>query len=268
MERILKGGVPYTELARGLGSEPIRVGDVLLSWFEGELPSTIGAEINLGQYRIAEHTAERRTALTAALSRLATVHPEGFARLREFVRGLLWVELQPGTQASSLTSSSDPALPYVVMFSDKARHHIPPNTVSPESSPIFLAENLLHEAVHQSISFHLLQNRAFTPDYSSQDSPKIEIKWRASQGVARNQWWEIDRAFHATCVYNQLVRFRQAELAQNDLDDGVRENLQAALEEGLPAVRYLMDQLEAYDDHFSDHGKDLLRGLRVETDQL
>ncbi|MGA5818066.1 hypothetical protein ACPC54_09425 [Kitasatospora sp. NPDC094028] len=268
MERLVKSGTPYAKHARSLRSEPVTVAGASFDWFDATLPGEIADEINLTNYEIAEHTAERRTALTQALDRLSLVHPDGFAHLREFVRGLLWVGLKPGVRSSSLTSSSDPALPYVIVFSEKARHHIPPNTVSPEPSPLFLAENLLHEGTHQSISFHILQHQVFAEGYSSQESPKIEIEWRTGQGIARNQFWEVDRAFHATCVYNQLLRFRRTELDRRDLTADERSCFQAAYDEGLPAVRFLMRELELLSDQFSPHGVELLADLRRQTDQL
>jgi hypothetical protein len=268
MEHLVKSGTPFAERARALSSDIINVTGAAFDWFDGTLHEQLAQEINLGDYEIAEHTGERRAALTQALERLAQVHPDGFARVREFVRGLLWVGLKPDVRTSSLTSSSDPALPYVVMFSEKAQHHIPPNTVSTEPSPRFLAENLLHEAVHQSVSFHVLTHQVFADGYSSQSSPKIEIAWRASQGVERNQFWEVDRTFHATCVYNQLLRFRRTELDRDDLTANERACFQGAYDEGMPAVRYLMDQLELHHEHFTAHGRELLAGLRHQTDEL
>ncbi|GAA3378776.1 hypothetical protein GCM10020367_59660 [Streptomyces sannanensis] len=268
MERLVKSGTPYAEHARALRSESVNVSGAGFDWFDAELPGQIADEISLSDYEIVEHTDERRAALSQALERLASVHPQGFARVREFVRGLLWVGLKPGVRTSSLTSSSDPALPYVIVFSEKARHHIPPNTVSPEPSHLFLAENILHEGTHQSISFHVLQHQVFADGYSSKTSPKIEIAWRATQGVARNQFWEVDRAFHATCVYNQLLRFRRVELDRDDLTTNERACFQAAYDEGMQAVRYLMDRLEALGEHFAVHGRELLVDLRHQTDEL
>ncbi|MEU6313056.1 hypothetical protein [Streptomyces sp. NPDC047014] len=268
MERLVKSGVPYAEHSRSLTSETVDVAGARIHWFSAELPESIAREISLADYEIVPHTDERRTALTAALERLASVHPDGFAQLREFVRALLWVGLKPGVRASSLTSSSDPALPYVITFSEKARHHIPPNTVSEEPSPLFLAENLLHEAVHQSVSFHVLQHQVFADEYSSKTSPRIEIAWRAAQGVPRNQFWEVDRAFHATCVYNQLLRFRRIELDRDDLNANERASIRAAYDEGMSAVRYLMGRLELLREHFTRHGQELLADLRHRTDEL
>ncbi|MGE7385603.1 hypothetical protein ACQKM2_09000 [Streptomyces sp. NPDC004126] len=268
MERLVKSGVPYAEHARTLASDLVHVAGTAFDWFDADLPAQIADEINLSNYEIVEHTVERHAALTQALERLAAVHPAGFARVREFVRGFLWVGLKPGVRTSSLTSSSDPALPYVIVFSEKARHHIPPNTVSDEPSHLFLAENLLHEGVHQSVSFHVLQHQVFADGYDSKTSPKIEIAWRATQGEARNQFWEVDRAFHATCVYNQLLRFRRTELDRDDLTPNERTHIQAAYDEGMPAVRYLMAQLELQAEHFTAHGLELLADLRHQTDEL
>ncbi|MFE3863273.1 hypothetical protein ACFXPT_22925 [Streptomyces goshikiensis] len=126
MEHLVKSGTPYVEHARALSSDRVHVSGATFDWFDAELPEQIAREISLADYEIVEHTDGRRAALTQALERLAAAHPEGFARVREFVRGLLWVGLKPTVRASSLTSSSDPALPYVIAFSEKARHHIPP----------------------------------------------------------------------------------------------------------------------------------------------
>ncbi|KIF76619.1 hypothetical protein QR77_27590 [Streptomyces sp. 150FB] len=268
MERLVKSGIPYAEHARALSSDTVHASGASFDWYGSDLPRQIANEVNLADYEIVEHTDGRRAALTQALERLASAHPEGFARVQEFVRGLLWVGLKPGTRTSSLTSSSDPALPYVIVFSEKARHHIPPNTVSTEPSHLFLAENLLHEAVHQSVSFHVLQHQVFADGYSSKTSPKIEIAWRATQGAARNQCWEVDRAFHATCVYNQLLRFRRRELDRDDLTTNERASFQAAYDEGVSAVRYLMGQLELLDEHFTVHGRELLADLRRQTNQI
>ncbi|MER7766990.1 hypothetical protein [Kitasatospora sp. NPDC096140] len=251
MERLVKSGTPYAEHARALRREPVTVAGTTFDWFDAALPREIADEINLTAYEIVEHTDERRAALIHALDRLSLVHPEGFDRVREFVRGLLWVGLKPDVRISSLTSSSDPALPYVIVFSDKASRHIPPNTVSERPSPLFLAENILHEGTHQSISFHVLQYQVFADRYSSRTSPKIEIRWRAGQGEDRNQYWEIDRAFHATCVYNQLLRFRRTEMARIDLTPDERACFQGSYDEGLQAVRYLMRELELMREHFT-----------------
>ncbi|MGW2840581.1 hypothetical protein ACWCWD_22660 [Streptomyces sp. NPDC001493] len=267
MEQLVKNGIPFAEHARVLHRDTVSVSGVDFDWFDGKLPDQIATEINLSDYDIVEHNDDRRTALSHALERLANVHPEGFERVGAFVRGLLWVAHKPGVRASSLTSSSDPALPYIIVFSDKARHHIPPNTVSEQPSHLFLAENILHEGTHQSVSFHVLLNQVFSEEYSSATSPKIEIAWR-SQSSQRNQAWEVDRAFHATVVYNQLIRFRRVELGRDDLTDHERACFQSAYDEGLPAVRYLMDRLDEVRHLFTEHGQDLLATLREQTDQL
>ncbi|MFF1794209.1 hypothetical protein ACFVXQ_08255 [Kitasatospora sp. NPDC058263] len=132
MERLVQSDTPYSEHARALRSEVVHVAGAGFDWLDAELPGQIADEINLTNYEILPHTSERRTSLSRALERLAAVHPEGFDRVREFVRGLLWVGLKSSVHTSSLTSSSDPALPYVIVFSEKALHHIPPNTATPK----------------------------------------------------------------------------------------------------------------------------------------
>ncbi|GGQ76613.1 hypothetical protein GCM10010195_35400 [Kitasatospora griseola] len=78
----------------------------------------------------------------------------------------------------------------------------------------------------------------------------------------------MGRAFHATGVYNQLLRFRRTELDRDDLTANERACFQAAYDEGLPAVRYLMRELELLSENFTPHGVELLADLRRQTDRL
>ncbi|MFD5437062.1 hypothetical protein ACFWJ4_33550 [Kitasatospora sp. NPDC127067] len=48
----------------------------------------------------------------------------------------------------------------------------------------------------------------------------------------------------------------------------MRASFQSAYDEGLPAVRHLMRELELLREHLSPHGVELLAGLRHQTDQL
>lgn len=102
MERLVKSGTRYAEHARSLRSDNVTVAGANFDWFEAELPG----EINLTDYEIVQHTDERRAALTQALDRLSLVHPEGFARVCEFVRSS-W-------RRTSRTRAPTPAVRYLM----------------------------------------------------------------------------------------------------------------------------------------------------------
>jgi hypothetical protein len=65
-----------------------------------------------------------------------------------------------------------------------------------------------------------------------------------------------------------LLRFRRVELDRDDLTANERAIFQTAYDEGLPAVRYLVDQLELLGQHFTEHGRELLADLRHQTERL
>ncbi|MFD5921674.1 hypothetical protein ACFVYP_31435 [Kitasatospora sp. NPDC058201] len=48
----------------------------------------------------------------------------------------------------------------------------------------------------------------------------------------------------------------------------MRARFQSAYDEGLPAARYLMRELELLSVHFTPHGVELLADLRQQTDHL
>ncbi|MFJ4674837.1 hypothetical protein [Kitasatospora sp. NPDC088783] len=65
-----------------------------------------------------------------------------------------------------------------------------------------------------------------------------------------------------------MLRFRRTELDRDDLTADERACFRSAYDEGLPAARYLMRELEILGAHFTPHGADLLTGLRQQIDQL
>ena len=266
MENIL-GEQPGTFATAGEWDfEVIRVGGSEFLWMDRSISPPVSRALRLDAYAVAAHTAQRRTLLVGALGRLAEAHAEQFGHVAMFVRNLFWLSLRdPNTSITRITSSSDPALPFAIMFTDKAAQHIPPNTVITGASSRLLAENILHESVHQRISQTILTRKLFAPEYSSQTSPKIEITWRADQGSERNQWWEVDRAFHAAFVYNSLLRFRLTELSRNDLNSLERQAFADALAEGVDAVTYLVSELLRNRTLFTDEGNVELNELEAET---
>ena len=170
-------------------------------------------------------------------------------------------------QDSQITSSSFPVLPLCVFISDKALHHIPPNSISQEPSYRFLAENLYHEAVHQAVNMNLLIHEIFIEDYDSAKSPKVEIPWRYNQ-VKRNQYWELDRTFHATVVYSQVIQYRLAQLNDLNLIPFEREAFEEATKAGIEAATYLSQSLLNNKQYFTEKGAELIEDLALEIEKV
>jgi hypothetical protein len=240
--------------------------DIQLNWLHQDFPQDVWQTLPVQSHRLAPPADDRRRTIQLALGQLNAIHPDSANLLQHYVSNIVWLELDPEHRKENdqITSSSFPVLPWTIFVSDKARHHIPPNTVADEPSYRFFAENIFHEAVHQQVNALLLSTDIFVPDYDSSTCPKIEIAWRFNQGVERNQYWELDRTFHAAAVYIELCGFRLRELLS---EKEVRqksyeyEYFSAALKEATHALTYLCDELEHYQEYFTPKGIKVLDSL-------
>lgn len=176
----------------------------------------------------------------------------------EFVRSqvneIFWMRLRDGAEDDCITSASFPLWPGRIFLSNKALVHIPPNRIFDEPNLHALAENIYHEAIHQHINARVLAGAILTDDFDSSLSPKIEIDWRRDQAT-RNQFWELDRAYHAACVYSGLIPLRQ-EFA----DRGITEYA-SAIAEGQEALNYLLNRISPHLRYFKAEGRDTLARL-------
>ncbi|WP_232700250.1 hypothetical protein [Brevibacillus daliensis] len=227
-----------------------------------QLPEDIWSNLPIRSHELITPTEEQEQELNLALQYLSENYPSGYKLFSEFARAIAWVSLKDEFKEkdSQITSSSFPILPLCVFISDKAQYHIPPNSISKESSYRFLAENLYHEAVHQAVNMNLLMHEVFIEDYNSQESPKVEIPWRYNQ-VKRNQFWELDRTFHATIVYSQMIRYRLAQLNNSDLKPFERLAFEEATTTGMEAAKYLSQSLLNNEQYFTKKGVELIQEL-------
>jgi hypothetical protein len=177
------------ECLQGTTGQEVRIGEdtyLLLA----EVAETVWRGLPLETHQIVLPSDEQQEELAKALQHLADYYPEGYRYVQEFVKVIAWSSLRDDLKgrAVEITSSSFPFLPLCIFISSRAQHHIPPNTLSDQSSYRFLAENLYHEAIHQAINMNLLMFDILTEDFESETSPKIAIPWRA-EGIERNQAW-------------------------------------------------------------------------------
>lgn len=171
-------------------------------------------------------------------------------------------------QTGPITSCSLPDFPLCVFFSPRAFVHIPPLGIYPEWSWRLAAENIYHEAVHQSVNHQLLTRPVLVPEYSSVTSPKIPIYWRSGPGNAeRNREWELDRVLHAAAVYCQLMRWRYAELTDPTADEAYAAFLAEVAGESIGALGTLCAALAEHISHFTPEGA-MMVGRIIEASEL
>ncbi|WP_391205461.1 hypothetical protein [Psychrobacillus sp. L4] len=234
-----------------------------------QLPDEVWDNLPIKSHELISPTEEQENELSLALNHLSENYPVGYELFSKFARTIAWVRLKDEFKGkdSQITSSSFPILPLCIFVSDKAQHHIPPNSVSKESSYRFLAENLYHEAVHQAVNMNLLMFDIFVDNYNSQDSPKIEIPWRYNQ-VKRNQYWELDRTFHATVVYSQMIRYRLNQINDTKLKVFERVAFEGSIISGLEAASYLSKSLLNCEQYFTEKGTELIKDLALDIDSI
>jgi len=168
-----------------------------------------------------------------------------------FIGMLVWVKSDgPG----GITSSSFPQLPHLTMITDRVLHILLPNTPTGAESTWALAEDLVHEALHQQLSVTILEHDVFTADYEAATGPKIKIQWR-------DETWTLDRALHALHVYNGIVRLRREALRGSVLFDDERLLVEQALPEANSAVAFLRQALQQHSRFFTDNGRELVNAI-------
>ncbi|MCY4321628.1 MAG: hypothetical protein OXC37_04425 [Bdellovibrionaceae bacterium] len=169
-------------------------------------------------------------------------------KLKKYLTGICLVQLKPSYKDKEfeITSLSVPVFPFVSFLSKKSQFHIPPSIIN-EKSSLYLAENLLHESVHQAVNINLLDKDILEEDYNSEESPLVNIPWRQNQGDARNKKWQIDRVLHAISVYVVISFFRRNILQKNK-----KEYSKDMFDESVKNAKYLMKNLLPYRKHFKN----------------
>lgn len=212
-----------------------------------------------------EPDAFKKAALDRAMDILGTIGLRSFTE--EMIQKLFWCELRPefAGRDTRITSSSFPKLQGIAFISNKAMFHIPPNTIFSEPSFAALAENLFHEAIHQKVNLEVTDGRILTEDFNYQTSPKIFIHWR-SQQEARNQNWELDRAFHAACVYSGLLKSRE-RILNTDIEDFEGKRFSSSLADGRQSLDYLIGELQRPEHaaFFKPRGIEVIESLKVQA---
>lgn len=243
-------------------TEQIQIDRLTVHLTNNELPEDAWRSVGLDHHIPLTMDEATRGRLIAALG-LVAANPKSAGLFGNFVRSIIFVGVEPGGRL--ITSCSVPDMPFAVFISERAFRHIPPTSVSERSSAYLGAENLYHEAVHQAVSFALINLGLLPPEYRSETSPRVPIFWREEDVEERNTAWELDRVLHAATVYAHLVPWRNDLIKSGDLsidDDGLTR---AALRDAIPALSALLDALDEHREHFSQAGRLFIDELASST---
>jgi len=204
-------------------------------------------------HRAAALTPHRIDALSRALNQLAAVGDSSLSIdiVSDFTGMLLWVA---SDRPDGLTSSSFPQLPHLSLITDHVMRILLPNTLTGSDSIWALAEDLVHEALHQQLSATIIEHDVFTDDYDAVSGPRIKIYWR-------DETWTLDRAVHALHVYSGVVRLRREALQGSVLSEQDRRHVEQALPEAQDAMAFLRDAVPKHARYFTDDGRALLNEI-------
>lgn len=193
--------------------------------------------------------------ITSALSELEELDPDSWSYIQQWLTVVVWVQRREGHYGvTELTSTSIPSAPFSTFLSKKAIRHLPPKHILPEVTLYGIQENLLHEALHQQMTGHLIVHDTLLE--RPEDAPKIPIPWRQTV-------WPLDRVLHAAWVYRGVLALRLKKLEQpGEAGDLFIEALQRSVEDGQTAFEHLAGQLEAHHTHFRDNAYGALGVLR------
>lgn len=221
-------------------------------WVDAIGDGSAWERINLEGHMLAAPDPSLRDFVQRALIELSA-EPRTLDFVRRFVTTFIPVEgCDQDRPERQLTSCSLPDFPLAVFFSTHAGRHIPPVTVAAASSPLLLAENVFHEAVHQYVNVQILTGGLLPSDYDSRTAPRMSIPWRSSPG--RDVQWEVDRALHAATVYVQLLRWRLDRIVAPQTNAGDRRVLTEAAADAVESCSYLTRALSERVEVFAPRG--------------
>lgn len=234
-----------------------RNADRTVAIVEGEGIGSLTDRLPLDGHRQATNLSEVNDHTIEALERMAALEPERLEAVEDWTSLVVWLEQAPDADVTVLTSSTFPLLPHCTFLTEKARRHIPPNSVAEEPNDYALRENIYHEVLHQQLAATLLHRDILDPEYSAATSRRVPVPWRGSS-------WEPDRALHATVVYTGLIAMREDEL-ERDIGSQRREWLEEATAEAHDSLRHLIGRLEERRDIFTPAGDRLFESLHSDA---
>ena len=245
-----------------IATESFTVGELEFNWLLSSTAPDGWKEVGLSGHRLITPSQELRTRVQASILHLAR-REYALGLVGKYITTFALVECLDLSKMNRITSCSLPDYPLCVFFSERIFEHIPPSSVGRPSIRLG-AENIFHEAVHQSVNHLILTEGIFHQDYDAATSPRVPIFWRKDAREDRNKEWEIDRVLHAAAVYSHLLQWRYYELLDESLTADERNIITTAAVESIDAVRSLSSGLVKHIEFFTPKGA-LFVGRLVES---
>ncbi|WP_300074377.1 hypothetical protein [uncultured Ruegeria sp.] len=228
------------------------------------MPRALLDSLGLHDHESAGANEDLAQALRDALKLLQDIEPHFFQAVIDGIDTLIPVQLREGAKARApLTSITIPCFPMTSFFSTNALRHLAPGALTEQDDIAVLAENLLHESIHQRVNLTIIEKRVLRPDFSSENSPKIPIPWRQTATEARNREWELDRCLHAFAVYVGVYPFRKAVAERRNVASSTRQTFLQSLDQAKKSMRFLGQALTERRHLFDQDGQDLILELQA-----
>lgn len=264
-------GLAESELPQaGAFFEDLRDASVLLhpaartKLFTGIMPRAVLDSLALTDHETDPTAGDLTKPLGAALELLASVDETFFQSVANGIDTLIPVRLRANSGVSTpLTSITVPSFPLSSFFSRNALRHLAPAALTQKDSVAVLAENLLHESVHQRVNLTIIERSVMKDGFSSVTSAKIEIPWRKTAAEARNRYWELDRCLHAFAVYVGVFPFRAAIANHPQMHEDTKDAFGRSISQAEKSMRFLGGALMARRDQFGPDGQVLIEELQA-----
>jgi hypothetical protein len=232
--------------------------------FTGIMPRAVLDSLALTDHETDPTAIDLAKQLGSAFDLLASVDEDHFQSVANGIDTLIPVQLRKNCVVSTpLTSITVPSFPLSSFFSRNALRHLAPSALTEKDSVAVLAENLLHESVHQRVNLTIIERSVMMDGFSSATSSKIEIPWRKTAAEERNRAWELDRCLHAFAVYVGVFPFRMAIAKHPQMDKDTKHAFVTSISQAEKSMRFLGSALMERRDQFGPDGQSLIEELQA-----
>lgn len=255
----------YTELQSNFVSVGTRPKQILV--FNGALPESFFQSIGLDGYRCAPVCLGLLQDLNEALNFLRMTGKNFENDVLDSIYSVIFVERTHDSYKKQLTGLTVPPFPLTSFFSENALHHLAPAAISERRDIAILAENLLHESVHQRMNLTILERPVFRDSFDSAQAPRAAVPWHSDSADERDRHWETDRCLHAFSVYVRLCTFRRYCVSNMSLHPETQRVFEQAIDQSRVPLSYLSSHLDTVRDQLADYGNELLSSLQFDARQ-
>ena len=172
---------------------------------------------------------------------IRTHAPGDLLRLNQYTRQVVWLAPRNPSEKSIFASCTLADERGTTFLTPLALRYLPPHSVIEHGHPYPLAENLIHESIHQQLYEEFEQGEILSESARGESGPKIQIDWRSTV-------WTLEKSFHACVVYRNAERLRK--IANRYSDQEVGQSLSDATLSAKNAADTLSSQIKEHARYF------------------